>query len=210
MLNRPILVALAGPTCSGKTSLALALAETLPGGPHSVLATDAYYRDLSEMPLEERAAANFDAPEALDWPLLRTHVQKLAEGEAVDVPVYDFATHARTHDTITLSPTPFVILEGLYALYDAAIRACCTLGIYVGAPEETCLTRRIARDIAERGRTEQSVRDQFAVTVSPMYRRYIAPTRQYADLVLDGLLPAGISAQAVAGWLNKKQGQQSG
>lgn len=199
MPDYPVLIALAGPSCSGKTSLAAALARSLPGAPHGVLSTDAYYRDLGRLPLHERAAANFDAPEAFDWPLLRQHVRRLASGEAVEVPVYDFTIHARApHQVQRVLATPFVIVEGLYALYDPEVRACCTVLAWVEVPEEVCLARRIARDVAERGRTEACVREQFAATVSPMYRRHIAPTRHYADVVLDGLVPTEALARQVA------------
>ncbi len=189
MPDRPVLIALAGPSCSGKTSLAAALARSLPAAPHGVLSTDAYYRDLGHLPLHERAAANFDAPEAFDWPLLRRHVRQLAIGKAVEVPVYDFTVHARAPQVHRVPASPFVIVEGLYALYDPAVRACCTVLAWIEVPEEVCLTRRIARDVAERGRTEACVRAQVAATVTPMYRRHIAPTRQHAGLLLDGLLP---------------------
>ena len=189
MPERPLLIAIAGPSCSGKSSLADALAHALPGGPHAVLPLDAYYRDLGHLPLAERPHANFDAPEALDWPLLREHVLQAADGETIAVPVYDFVRHQRTGDVAMLLPTARILIEGLYALYDPLIRTECSLALYMDVSEEICLQRRIARDAIERGRTEVSVRRQFAETVAPMYRRHVAPTRQHADIVLDGVCP---------------------
>jgi len=178
----PCFVAIGGPTCSGKTSLARTLAARLHGA--RVLSLDAYYRDLSGLSPAERSRRNFDEPDALDWPLLRAQLARLARGEAVPVPRYDFSTHCRADACDPFDPAPWVLLEGLFALHDPEVRAACALCVYVDVDLDQALARRLSRDTRERGRSADSVRQQFEDTVRPMTLRHIVPTRQWADLVI--------------------------
>jgi uridine kinase len=180
---RPYLIGIAGPSCSGKSCLATLLADRLHG---ALLSLDSYYRPLDHLSLPQRAAYNFDVPGALDWGLLLSHVAELQQGSSIQIPVYDFANHTRSARTIPLTPAPFVIVEGLFALYAEALRASLGTKIYVELDEELCLHRRIARDVRERGRSRESVVAQYRTTVAPMASRYVYPARAYADLTISG------------------------
>ena len=180
---KPYLIGIAGPSCSGKSYLSTHLSRHLDA---AILNLDSYYADLQHMSLEQRAHFNFDAPESLDSPLLIEHVRQLSRGEAIEKPVYDFKTHSRTALTERLHPREFVVIEGLFALYWEEIRTVQQTKVFVDLGEEICLARRIERDTRERGRTRESILEQFSTTVRPMAQRYVHPTRQYADVVLTG------------------------
>jgi uridine kinase len=183
----PLLIGIAGGSGSGKTTLAVRLAAVL--GATTLVAVDAYYRDLAELDPALREDRNFDVPEALDHELMLGQLAELARGRTVELPGYRFETHTRTAAGRTVRPGRYVLLEGLFALYWPALRDLLDLKIFVDAPHDLCLARRVERDTAERGRTPESVRLQYARTVRPMYERYVLPTRAYADLVLDGTRP---------------------
>jgi uridine kinase len=138
------------------------------------------------MSIVQRAHQNFDSPDSLDAALLIEHVQQLASGESIEKPVYDFTTHSRKSETERVDPRPFIIIEGLFALYWEDIRKLSGTKVYVDLGEEICLERRIERDIKERGRTRESVLEQYATTVLPMAKQYVYPTRAHADIVVTG------------------------
>ena len=175
------LIGVAGPSGAGKTYLATQLAAALQA---SVLALDRYYRDLSHLPLEERARQNFDAPEALDHGLIVEQVARLGNNEMVHLPVYDFATHTRTRRREVLYPSQVVIVEGLFTLHWPSLRALLSTKVFVDMNDDVCLTRRQARDVRERGRTPESVMEQFAGMLAPMAERYVRPSIAYADVVV--------------------------
>ncbi|MDH4037522.1 MAG: uridine kinase [Candidatus Krumholzibacteria bacterium] len=181
----PHVVAIAGPSGSGKTSLARLLAAGVPGG-GVVVALDAYYRDQRGVPDDQ---INVDVPDALDHALLIRQVAALAAGQPVRQPVYDYATHARLDDTRRVDPAPFVIVEGLFALYWSDVRAVVTTPVYLNLAHDACLARRVARDVAERGREADAVRQHYQRSVRPMYDRHVHPTRAYARLLLDATQP---------------------
>ncbi len=180
---KPYLIGIAGPSCAGKSYLSTHLARHLKA---VTLNLDSYYADLNHFSPAQRAHFNFDAPESLDSPLLIEHVRQLSRGDAIERPIYDFKTHSRTDQTERLDAREFIIIEGLFALYWEAIRAVQATKVFVDLGEEICLARRIERDIRERGRTRESVLEQFSATVRPMAQRYVHPTRQFADVVLTG------------------------
>lgn len=180
---RPYIIGIAGASCSGKTELAQRLAQSLNA---AVCTLDSYYRDLSHLAPEERARQNFDIPGALDDALLCEQVGALARGEAIRKPVYDFTRHIRSDRTEILEPTETLIVEGLFTLHWEQLRSQLDLKVFIEASDDICLQRRIDRDVRERGRTPQSVREQFAMTVQPMTELHIRPTQVFADLVLNG------------------------
>ena len=198
-MPRPHLIAIAGASGAGKSTLAGRLAAALgASGPAApVVPLDAYYRDAPGDAPAVRAARNFDAPEALEAALLLTHLERLHSGRAAERPTYDFRTHRRSARTITLQPATYVVVEGLLALHWPAIRALCATKVFLTIDERLALARRIARDTSTRGRTEDSVRRQWAATVSPMFRRYVEPTRRFADLTVDGAAPLEAAVAAV-------------
>jgi len=177
--------------------LARGLAARLGEDAACVVPLDAYYRDLSSMPLDERARCNFDEPGAFDWPLLEAHLEALAQGTGVNMPVYDFAVHTRRAETVRVEPRRFVIVEGLLALWPEKVRALSALRVYVDLAEAACLDRRERRDTSERGRSLESVRAQFMETVAPMAERHVIPTKDYAELILNGDAPPDQSLRAL-------------
>ena len=192
----PHLIGIAGPSCAGKSELALWLAVRLDA---PVLNLDHYYVDMSDLPLEERARRNFDEPAALEHTLILEHARRLAAGESIRAPRYDFATHTRAHSEQLITPGHYVILEGLFALQWPEVRAFLSTKLFVSAPDEVCLERRLARDVIERGRTPESVRWQFETTVQPMAHQHLLPAQVYADLVLVGTEPIdALGARALA------------
>jgi uridine kinase len=197
MSDAPYLVGIAGASCSGKTVLATRLRESTPGGPATILALDSYYRDLSRLTPDQRAVWNFDVPEALDSALLLQHLRALLSGSAIDKPIYDFSTHTRAAGTERVEPAPFIIIEGLFVLYWREIRDTLGTKVFIAVPDEVCLARRIARDMRERGRTEESVRTQYTATVRPMYQKYCEPTDRFADVRVSGDEPVDRLAEAV-------------
>ncbi len=177
------LIGIAGPSGAGKSYLAKHLKAALHG---DVLAIDRYYRDLSHLPMLQRARLNFDSPEALEHELLIEQVGRLRNGETVQLPVYDFARHSRTKKTETLKASRVLIVEGLFTLYWPGLRELLDTKVYVDLNDEACFARRQARDVRERGRTAESVIEQYETTVAPMAERYVRPTIEYADVVVMG------------------------
>lgn len=188
------LIGIGGGSCSGKTTLAKELAGRLRS---VILPIDSYYRDLSLLSAAEREQWNFDHPDALEWPLLVEHLSHLAAGESVLRPCYDFATHTRIKASRPVAPTEIVVVEGILALHDAIPLDLYRLRIFVDAPRELRLQRRVMRDVAERSRTPESIASQFDATVQPMHQRYVEPTRPLADLVVDGRRPVGDLADEI-------------
>jgi len=179
----PRLIGIAGPSCSGKTELARWLSRKI-GAP--VLNLDHYYLDLAHLPLEVRAKTNFDEPHSVDHDAILEHASALHAGLSVHAPQYNFAAHTRAPGDEIIEPKETVILEGLFALYWPELRELLALKLFVHAPDEVCLERRLERDVRERGRTPESVRWQFETTVLPGARQFILPCRNFADLVLSG------------------------
>ena len=177
------LIGIAGPSGAGKSFLARHLKSALEA---EVLELDRYYRDLSHLLPAERARVNFDAPEALEHELLIEQVAGLRSGEAVQLPLYDFTTHTRTARTELLQPSEVIIVEGLFTLHWPGLRELLGTKVYVDLHDELCLARRTARDVRERGRTAESVAEQYPATVAPMARRYVHPTVAHADVVVIG------------------------
>jgi uridine kinase len=180
-----LIVGIGGGSGSGKTTLVSRLAERLGPDVLVVLQHDRYYRDLSHIPSDNRAQHNFDHPDALDTPLLVTHLQRLRRGASAAVPVYDFSRHARTRDVHLVEPRPAIVIEGILVLSDARLRSLMDLKVFVDVDAPTRLRRRVERDVAERGRTEVAVKTQFTETVAPMHDIYVEPARRYADVIVE-------------------------
>jgi uridine kinase len=182
--SRPLVIGIAGCSGSGKTTLARELTSQLDA---TLLPLDFYYRDLAHLPPAERALQNFDHPDSIEEPLLIEHVQTLAAGQPIERPVYDFATHTRVANrTESITPTRVLLVEGILALHYDCLRALYDVSIYVNAPHDLCLHRRIHRDVRERGRTEACVIDQYNATARPMADLYVLPSAQHASLTVEG------------------------
>lgn len=182
--QRPLILGLGGCSGSGKTTLARELTAQLNA---TLLPLDFYYRCLSHLPFEERVLHNFDHPDSLEHTLLVRHIEDLAENRSIERPIYDFTTHTRVPGrTETIAPAPVLIVEGILALHYPRLRTLYDFSIYVNAPNEICLNRRIYRDMRERGRTEESVRAQFEATAKPMAEKYVIPSAQHATITVEG------------------------
>lgn len=186
MSKKLYMIGIAGPSCSGKTELARRLAGLLSASAPAVISMDSYYRNLSALDPEERARCNFDVPEALDLGLLAQHLRILARGEGVDKPVYQFLTHTHAPQGERVEPGEFIIVEGLFALYWEEVRELLGTRVFIDVDDDVCLSRRLARDTRERGRSAESILAQYTETVRPMSERYILPTRRFADVVVSG------------------------
>jgi uridine kinase len=183
-VTKPFLLGVAGGSGSGKTTVAERLAGLFGGTDVALLRLDAYYRDRNHLPLEERAAINYDHPDAFDWPLLIDHVEALSAGLEVQVPVYDFATYERLVERVLLRPARIVVVEGILVLYEPALRERFDLRVFVDTDADVRFIRRLERDVAERERSAESVIEQYLATVRPSYQQFIEPSKRYADVIV--------------------------
>jgi len=181
---QPIIIGIAGGSGSGKTTLANRIIEKLTSDIVLLVQHDAYYYDLSVMPDPNPANINYDHPNSLETTLCVDHLHKLKHGERVQQPLYDFSTHKRRRESRPLEPKPIILVEGILVLVEESLRAELDLKVFVDAEPDIRLLRRMERDITVRGRTVQSVRDQYYSTVRPMYEKFIAPSKQYADIII--------------------------
>jgi uridine kinase len=184
MPRAPVVIGVAGGSGSGKTTVVRRIVESLGPDEVVVLEHDRYYRDRTDLRLEERAALNYDHPDALETDLLVRHVRDLKGGHAVAVPEYDFTRYARRSDTHRCQPRRAIIVEGILIFSDAALRELMDVKLYVDADADTRFIRRLQRDVAERGRTMESVIEQYLGTVKPMHFEFVEPTKRYADLII--------------------------
>ena len=189
----PLIIGLGGGSGSGKTTIAHSIVDAIGAGSVALIQHDAYYRDQTHLPLEERALVNYDHPDSLETDLLVAHLRELLAGRAVERPVYDFTVHNRSSETVRVEPCPAVIVEGILALYESTLRELMDLKVYVDTDPDLRLVRRWERDINERGRSFDSVRDQYLNTVRPMHLQFVEPSKRYADIVI----PEGYNLGAV-------------
>jgi uridine kinase len=183
-MSSPLVVGIAGGTGSGKTTVANKLAAAMPAGRCVTLDHDAYYYDQAHLSFEERARVNYDHPASLETSLLVEQLRELRSGRTVEVPIYDFATHTRRSETRRVAPAPVIIVEGILVFTEAALREQMDVKLFVDTDADIRLMRRIRRDLEQRGRTFQSVRDQYYATVRPMHIEHVEPTKRWADLII--------------------------
>lgn len=177
-------IGIAGGTGSGKTTISRAILNALPKADVVVVEHDHYYKDRSDLTPAERTLLNFDHPDSLDTALLVEHLRALKAGQTVEVPQYDFRTHARSTKTVRLPPTPVIIVEGILVFVDAALREQLDVKLFVDTDADIRVMRRVRRDIEQRGRTFQSVREQYYRTVRPMHLAFVEPSKRWADLII--------------------------
>jgi len=183
-MQRPLVVGIAGGTGSGKTTVAHKLASAMPPGRCVTIEHDSYYCDQGHLPFEERVKINYDHPASLESSLLAAHLGELRAGRAVEVPIYDFATHTRRADTRRVAPAKVIIVEGILVFTDQVLREHMDIKIFVDTDSDIRLIRRIRRDLEQRGRSFQSVRDQYYATVRPMHLEHVEPSKRWADLIV--------------------------
>ena len=179
-----MIIGISGGTGSGKTTVANRILESVCAKEVVFIQQDSYYRNLKDLPLDFRQIANFDHPDALDNELLIHHVRKLKNGEPIDLPIYDFKTHTRLNETRPIDPKPIVIVEGILIFSEPRLLELMDIKVFVDTPDDIRFIRRLRRDIAERGRTVDSVIEQYTATVRPMHMQFVEPSKRYADVII--------------------------
>lgn len=179
-----LVIGIAGGTGSGKTTVVNKIISSLPQGEVAVLPQDSYYRDLSSMPMKERAKVNFDEPASIEWELLVRQLNELKAGKTIQMPTYSYLTCTRQPETIKVSPRDVVIVEGILVLTDPVLRNMLDVKVFVDADADERLIRVISRDCVERGRTPQAVIDRYQEVLKPMHSMYIEPSKRFADLIV--------------------------
>lgn len=183
-MMKTVIIGIGGGTGSGKTSIARQLLKEYGPGEVLVIELDSYYRDLADIPIDERQQHNFDHPDSFDYNLLIDNVRELKNGNSIRMPVYDFKTHTRSEETRTIEPHHVMVIEGIFALHFKVLRDLMDIKTYVETPDDVRFIRRLSRDIEARGRTAQMVIDQYLSTVRPMHNQFVAPTKLYADIII--------------------------
>ena len=181
---RPIIIGVTGGSGSGKTSVSRAIFDQLHGHSLMMLQEDSYYKSQDDIPFEERTKVNYDHPYAFDTDLLIEQLEDLLNWKTIEIPVYDYAAHTRSKEVLVQEPREVIIVEGILTLNDARLRDLMDIKIFVDTDDDIRIIRRIQRDIEERGRTLQSVIDQYLETVKPMYHQFIEPSKRYADIIV--------------------------
>lgn len=182
--KKPIIIGVSGGSGSGKTSVSRAIFNNFPNHSIMMLEHDSYYKDQSHLSFEERLKTNYDHPFAFDTDLLIEHLEKLLNYETIEKPVYDYVAHTRSTETVIQEPKEVIILEGILILEDKRLRDLMDIKIYVDTDDDIRIIRRIKRDMVERGRTLDSIIDQYLSVVKPMYHQFIEPTKRYADVIV--------------------------
>jgi uridine kinase len=181
---QPLVIGVAGGSGSGKTTVVRRIVDVLSDNRVTVLDHDRYYRDRNDLRLEERAALNYDHPDSLETDLMVRHLNELRAGRSVEAPLYDFARHARREATETVTPGRALIVEGILIYTDPALRKLMDVKVYVDTDDDTRFIRRLRRDLSERGRTVESVIEQYMSTVKPMHLEFVEPSKRYADIIV--------------------------
>ncbi|MCK5761259.1 MAG: uridine kinase [Candidatus Izimaplasma sp.] len=184
MMSKPVFIAVAGGSASGKTTVVDKIVDNFKAEEITVIKHDDYYKDQSEMAMEERYQVNYDHPFSLDNDLMYKQILDLFKGKTIIKPTYDFEAHTRCGKTETVSPTKIIILEGILIMEDQRIRDLCDIKLYVEADDDLRFIRRLKRDMEERGRSLESVIKQYLKTVKPMHFAFVKPTKRYADIII--------------------------
>ena len=186
MVNSSILIGIAGGTGSGKTSIANYLLKQFGNDELIVIEQDSYYKDNSNLSMDERNQQNFDHPEAIDIQLFNKQLESLLDGKPVKIPIYDFSNHNRIEQLQLVKPTKIIIVEGILTLYFESLRKLMDIKVFVDVPDKIRFKRRLSRDIKKRGRTLMSVTNQYENTVYPMYKQFVEPSKDFADIIITG------------------------
>jgi len=203
-----MIIGICGGTGSGKTTIARSIVEDIGAENVILLEQDSYYRNLIDMPLDERHLANFDHPDSIDSDMLVNHLKRLKDGLTVEMPVYDFKTHTRSSDVDILHPKPVVMVEGILIFAESRILDLLDIRVFVDTPDDIRFIRRLQRDIRERGRTVESVIDQYYATVRPMHMEFVEPSKRHADIIIPEGAQTGTSIDMLCGLVRERLRKQ--
>jgi uridine kinase len=210
MVQHPLVIGVAGGSGSGKTTVMEAILERVGRERIALLPHDSYYHDLSHLPIDQRARVNFDHPDSFDNPLYLSHLDALVQGEVVAMPTYDFTTYVRLSETVVVPPQPVILIEGILIFADAALRSRMSIKLYVDAESDLRIIRRIQRDTASRGRTVESVIEQYLRSVRPMHLEFVEPSKRYADIIIPNGGQNQIAIDMVAARIERMLDERTG
>ncbi|WP_371400103.1 uridine kinase [Streptococcus pyogenes] len=200
MLKKPIIIGVTGGSGGGKTSVSRAILDSFPNARIAMIQHDSYYKDQSHMSFEERVKTNYDHPLAFDTDFMIQQLKELLAGRPVDIPIYDYKKHTRSNTTFRQDPQDVIIVEGILVLEDERLRDLMDIKLFVDTDDDIRIIRRIKRDMMERGRSLESIIDQYTSVVKPMYHQFIEPSKRYADTVI----PEGVSNVVAIDVINSK------
>lgn len=205
-----VVIGIAGGSASGKTTVAKKILQAHYGQPIALLDQDAYYQDLSHLPLAERKKVNFDHPDAFDNQLMVAHLQALKQGQAVDKPIYSFQEYTRKAGSVRVEPASIVIVEGILVLATRELRDQIDVKIFVEADDDIRFIRRLTRDVNDRGRTIERVVDQYLATVRPMHQSFVVPSKRHADVIIPSAGPNDVAIGMVVSAIRQHLYQDAG
>lgn len=203
-----MIIGICGGTGSGKTTIARAIVDAVGEGKVVLVEQDSYYRDLVDMPLDERHQANFDHPDSIDSDMLVNHILRLKQGLSVEMPLYDFKTHTRSHEIEVIEPRPVVIVEGILIFAEPRVLGLLDVRVFVDTPDDVRLMRRLRRDINERGRTFERTLEQYERTIRPMHFEFVEPSKRHADIIIPEGAQMGVSVEFLCGLVREKLSQE--
>ncbi|MBK9154798.1 MAG: uridine kinase [Chloracidobacterium sp.] len=204
-----MIIGICGGTGSGKTTIARAIVDSVGAKNVVLIEQDSYYRNLSDMPLDERHQANFDHPDSIDSDMLVNHLMRLKQGLQVEMPLYDFVTHTRSEQIAFIEPKPVVIVEGILIFAEPRVLDLLDLRIYVDTPDDIRLMRRLRRDISERGRTFERTLDQYERTIRPMHFEFVEPSKRHADIIIPEGSNTGVTVDFLCSMVREKLAEQA-
>lgn len=199
-----MIIGICGGTGSGKTTIARSIVEAVGAENVVLVEQDSYYRDLADMPLDERHQANFDHPDSLDSNLMVNHILRLKQGLAAEMPLYDFKTHTRTKNIEMIEPRPVVIVEGILIFSEPRVLDLLDVRVFVDTPDDIRLIRRLKRDHAERGRTYEHTMEQYMRTIRPMHWEFVEPSKRHADVIIPEGAQMGVSVEFLCSLVREK------
>lgn len=199
-----MIIGICGGTGSGKTTIARAIVDTVGANKVVLIEQDSYYRNLADMPLDERHQANFDHPDSIDSEMLVNHIKRLKQGQPIEMPVYDMVTHTRSDTTEFIEPKPVVIVEGILIFAEPRVLDLLDVRVFVDTPDDVRLMRRLRRDITERGRPFERTLDQYERTIRPMHFEFVEPSKRHADIIIPEGAQMGISVEFLCSLVREK------
>jgi uridine kinase len=199
-----MIIGICGGTGSGKTTIARAIVDAVGRANVVLVEQDSYYRNLSDMPLDERHQANFDHPDSIDSDMLVNHLMRLRQGLSVEMPLYDFVTHTRSEDIEVIDPKPVVIVEGILIFAESRVLDLLDVRVFVDTPDDVRLMRRLRRDITERGRTFERTLDQYERTIRPMHFEFVEPSKRHADIIIPEGSNTGVTVEFLCSMVREK------